>query len=506
MSEEVCGEMGFFLRAKDRKRLVRTSIYGTIIVLLALPSVLITLYTYPCQDDFHYAFFAKETMAEGYNLLHMAIYWMIRYYKTFSGCYTSSFLGFFVSGLINCSIWGIRIFEFFSALCFYFTLYVFVYAFAFKAMGFMREKVLPLYCLVLALYNCVIYYVWQEAFYWFITSVQYLLILSFIVLGTSLFILALYEEKGKRKTVLFILASVLGFLGSGGTLSIAAFCCSIYLLAAVWGIVEKEQLRASCGVMAVTLFGAILNGLAPGNYIRAGEKKTIADILYAGKMAIRYMIERWETFLKNPIFWIIMILLCMVVCSARREPGQYRFRLPGVFILALFGFVSGIIFPTTLGYSYETYKVLMRGNFISDTAFYLYIFFGIFYLRGWLDRKYEGVCEKLVNRDTVCIAAFLIAALLVHDRNGMKQIPFIREYQELLSGKYTEYSDFCVDIYRQIEMSESEVAEVHTEFVEDITCLINPQLYEGWYDPEVEYANQSIARYYGKKAAYIFYD
>lgn len=499
------------LREEDRekmvsKKFIRTSIYVLIVVLLALPSVLITLYAYPCQDDFHYAYFAAETMSEGHSLLYTAIYWMIRYYKTFSGCYTSSFLGFFVSGLIDCSIWGIRIFELCSALCFYLVLYVFVYAFAYKVMRFGREKVLPLYCLLLALYNCVIYYVWHEAFYWFITSIQYLLILSFIVMGTSLFILALYEENRKIRRVFLILAAILGFLGSGGTLSIAAFCCSIYLIAAFWGIAERRQLKASCAVMLVTISGAMLNGLAPGNYIRAGESKTVADILYAGKMSVRYMIERWETFARNPVFWIIMILLCVSVCSAKRDQGRYNFRLPGVFVIFLFGIVSGIVFPTILGYSYETYRVLMRGNFVSDTAFFLYIFFGIFYFKGWLDRKYAGICEKIINRDTICIAAFFIVMLLVHDRNGLKQIPFIREYQELATGKYAEYSNFCVNIYRQIDESDGEVAEVHTDFVEDVTCLINPQLYEGRYDPEVEYANTAIARYYGKKAAYIFYN
>lgn len=491
---------------KYHAKYIKKIMYAFLAFILVLPSIVITLYTYPCQDDFSYAFHAREMMAEGHSLLYTAIVWTIKYYKTFCGCYTSSFLGFFVSGIVNCDLWGIRVFELCSALFFYFSLYIFIYAYAYKVMGFVREKVLPLYCILLAFFNGLIYYVWQEAFYWFITSVQYLLISSFIILGTSLFVLMLYEENKKRKTIFFVAASVLGFLGSGGTLSIAAFCCSVYFVAAMWAIAEKKQVKQACIIMGIALFGAILNGLAPGNYIRAGEKKGIGKIVFAVKMSVRYAIERWETFIKNPIFWILMILLCLVVFSCKRQEGRCSFRMPGMFILFLFGTVSGIIFPAILGYSYETYRILMRGNFISDTAFYLYIFIVVFYIKGWLDKKYKGICEKIINRDTIYITGFLIILLLVLDRNDWKQIPFIREYQELAAGKYEEYSAFCVDIYEQIKACDSEVAEVHTDFVEDITCLINPQLYEGWYDPETEYANQSIARFYGKQAVYIYYD
>lgn len=47
-------------------------------------------------------------------------------------------------------------------------------------------------------------------------------------------------------------------------------------------------------------------------------------------------------------------------------------------------------------------------------------------------------------------------------------------------------------IFQKDRKNDGEIAEVYTDFVEDITCLINPQLYEGWYDPEEEYANQTI--------------
>lgn len=476
------------------------------VLILTIPSLMITRYVYPCQDDFHYAFYAQETMAEGHGLFYMAMKWTIHYYKTFCGCYTSSFLGYFISGIINCDLWGIRIFEFCSLLLFYGALYLFVYAVSHKLMGFARERVLPFYCVLLAMLNGLIYYGWHEAFYWFITSIQYLMITSLILLGIAAFSFGLCEETGRKKTLFCIAASVHGFLGSGGTLSIAAFCCALYLLVALWGIADRREWKASSLIMGITLLGAIINGVAPGNYLRAGEAQTITDVIYAGKMSVKYAIERWETFAENPVFWIIMILLFAFVFSAERQQSKFDFKLPGLFVLVLFGFVSGIIFPAMLGYGYDVYEILMRGNFISDTAFYLYIFMGTLYIKGWLDRKYHTVSPKIVNRDTVWIGCFLLAALLVFERDDWDRIPFIAQYRELSAGMFAEYSDFCVDIYRQIEESDQDIVEIHTDYVEQQVCLIGPQFFEGWYDPEEEYANRTIARFYGKRAVYIYYN
>lgn len=77
-----------------RKRIGKIVLMG-IAVILVLPSILITLYSYPCQDDFHYAVEAKELLNQGYNLFTMSIARMVEYYVGFTGCYTSSFLGHF---------------------------------------------------------------------------------------------------------------------------------------------------------------------------------------------------------------------------------------------------------------------------------------------------------------------------------------------------------------------------------------------------------------------------
>lgn len=475
-----------------------------IAVFLILPSIMITLYSYPCQDDFHYAFYARELMNQGHDIFTMSIIKTVEYYLTFTGCYTSSFLGYFCSGIINCNIWGIRIFELLSLIIFYIALYIFLYSFSCKVMQFERKKILSLYCLLLACFNCLINYSDHDDFYWFITSIQYLFICSLILFGVSFFIYCIYERDQKKRRISLILACILGFAGSGGTLSIAAFCCELFALVFLWGFFVQKCRKVSCIGMGVTMVGAIINGIAPGNYIRDGKPITIGRVLYAGVQSFRYTLERWETFIKNPVFWIIIVFLVVVLGKCRCKEEKYNYKYPLLFIFVLFCLVAGIIFPTILGYGYDCYLILNRGNFISDMAFYLFIFLALFYVKGWIDCKYPTAFKLSVNRDGVICIVVLVTALLILNRGKWLEVPFVKNYCDLASGKVIEYSEYCIGIYNEIAESQDKVVEIYREEVKDKTCMMNPQFFVGWYDYEKEYANRTIARFYEKDAVYLY--
>ena len=488
------------------KRFMRSLLYGIVAIILVLPSLVITQYSYPCQDDFTYASCAQNLLSQGYNLLTMSLKMTVEYYKTFTGCYTSSFLGHFFSGLINCQIRGIRAFEFCSLIIFYISLLLLVYVIACKIMQWKKREVLPLYCLVLALFNGLIYYSDHDDFYWFITSVQYLLISSMILIGFSLAIYGCYLEDRKKRTLVITLSALLGFLGSGGTLSIAAFGCSLYVISFVWGFFVRKKKREAIIVMTTTLVGAILNGIAPGNYIRAGEPVTTGVLINAVIKSARYTLERWETFLHNPVFWIIVTAMVVFIfhCEGDSSKIRFKFMLPLVFIFVLFGFVAGIIFPTILGYGYECYIILNRGNFISDTAFYIFLLLALLYVRGWVHEKYPQIEKIYQNRDVKVCVILLIVCMLVMNRNDMLNIPVIKEYVDWSKGEYRKYSDYCMGIYQEIAQSDDDIVEIYVNKVEDMTCMMNPQFYEGYYNPDEEYANRTIADFYGKSAVYVY--
>lgn len=489
---------------KDKIKTNRKNIFWYVVmIILILPSLAITWYSYPCQDDFDYARKGREMLAQGYNLFTMSMTKVIVWYKTFVGAYTSTFLGYFFSSIINCNIWGIRIFEFVSAIIFYGALYCFVRAFFQKLMGFAKEKVLPCYCLVLSCFWGLIGYSDHDDFFWFITSIQYLLISSFILLGASMLINAYYEENAVKKKIYMILSAVLGFLGSGGTLSIAALCCAIYLLAASWGVFVRKQPAAACIGIGAAFAGAVINGFAPGNYVRDGQPVTMGRLVHAVIQSFRYTLERFEIIVKNPVFWIIMICFVLFLFTCTSQDIKFRFPCPILFIGFLFCLIAGIMFPTMLGYGYEVYVIMNRGQFISDMTFYLFLFLALLYVRGWVVQKYH-VNKITWNKDAVLLFGILIIFLLVTDRYAIRTIPVIKGYTDWLSGKCREYEEFCTGIYEEIAESDKDIVEIHRKPVQDTTYMMNPQFYIGQYDPEEEYANRTIATYYGKTAVWLY--
>lgn len=87
--------LGRVMKDKSKEKILQRIIYLLIVATMTLPSIIITLYAYPVQDDFGYAYHAKETMKKGHGLLYTSFAYTIKYYKTFCGCYTSSFWGYF---------------------------------------------------------------------------------------------------------------------------------------------------------------------------------------------------------------------------------------------------------------------------------------------------------------------------------------------------------------------------------------------------------------------------
>lgn len=489
---------------KDRVEMIRKNIFWyAVMMILILPSLAITWYSYPCQDDFDYARYGREMLDQGYNLFTMSMAKVIVWYKTFVGAYTSTFMGYFFSGIINCNIWGIRIFEFISAVVFYAALYRFVRVFFHRIMGFDKEKALPCYCLVLSCFWGLIGYSDHDDFFWFITSIQYLLISSFILFGASMLTSAYYEENTGKKKIYMMVSAVLGFLGSGGTLSIAAFCCAIYLLVALWGVLVKRQLTTACIGIGSSFVGAVINGLAPGNYARDGQAISLGRLAHALIQSFRYTFERFEIIVKNPVFWIIMICFMLFLFTCTSQDINFCFPCPILFISFLFCLTTGIMFPTMLGYGYEVYVIMNRGQFISDMALYLFMFLALLYVKGWIGRKYH-VDKIMWNKDAVLLFGILIIFLLVTDRYAIGTIPVVKGYTDWIGGKCREYEEFCVGIYEEIEESDEDIVEIHRKPVQDTTYMMNPQFYIGQYDPEGEFANRTIAAYYGKTAVWLY--
>lgn len=481
----------------------RTFLKNAVVILIAIismiPSLIFCRYTYPVQDDFHYAYHARLLFEEGYNLFSMAWIKTVDYYLTFTGCYTSSYFGHFFSGIVQCNLVGIQIFCFISMILFYGALYLCMLGITRYIFKINQFKSNCIYCLLIFCFTGLIYYAENEDYYWFITSVQYLLITTCILVGIFCYIKGLAEDK---KSYLAF-AGVLGFLGAGGALNIAAMCFLLFAFVTFWGIYVLKKIRTVMPVFSVVLAGGLINGLAPGNYIRYGKPVTVQALLEAVINSYGYTFLRIGEYLKNPVF--VFILLALVIGLFLWKPDEELFecRLPLLFTAICITTIVIVIFPVMLGYNWETYLVTCRSNFISDTIIFLNFFVVFMYWRCWLYKKSDKciIPPQIGILSIICLTVFSCIVL-----NGMwkKGTAFYRQIAELKAGYPQEYAAYWIEVYEEIEKSDDDLVIIYREkILEDKTCLINPVFAVGEYDYENSPLNRSIANFYGREAIFL---
>lgn len=475
-----------------------------IVLLLAfvsmIPSLTLCRYTYPVQDDFHYAYHARLLLDEGYNLFSMAWAKTVDYYLTFVGCYTSSFFGHFFSGIIQCNPEGIQWFCLISMMLFYIALYFCIKGITRYIFSIDLFKCNCIYCLLIFCFTGLIYYAENEDYYWFITSVQYLLITTCILNGVYLYIKGLYTDK----KIYLLEASILGFLGAGGALNIAAMCFLFTSYVMIWGVFILKKRKPAIIVWMTVLVGGIINGIAPGNYIRHGEPVTIPAILVAVIDSCRYTFIRIYEYLKNPLF--VFILLALVIGLLLWNPSNITFkcRFPIIFTAIGVVTIAIVIFPVMLGYGWDTYLIICRSNFISDTVIFILFFITLIYWRCWL---YSYNDKIILSRKIGIVTLFCLTVFSCIILNGMwkKGTAFYRQVVELKNGIPQEYAAYWIDVYEEIDESKDDIVVLYREKIaEDKTCLIDPQFAVGEYDYKNSPLNRSIAEFYGKEAVFLF--
>lgn len=487
-----------------RNRIVQL-LLGAGIVIMCLPILICTLYTYPVQDDFFNTWNVRMTMREGHTAFGAALLMALRGWKNYSGYYFSLFLTYFSDALVQCNIWGIRLCQFVMAGLFYATVFLFIRTMVVKVFRYEKEKALPIAFLFFFCLTSLIYFGEHEDFLWFCASVIYLIPMIFILTGCVCMVYALETEKRRY----MILPMLLGFFGGGAVLNIAAFGCILFVMTAYWGIVVKHKVKDSIVMCAPMLIGGFVNVIAPGNFVRKGGMEN-GEVLGAVVGTVEYVWERLKMFLfQYPLSTVVFIALLIFVLCIPLGELTYKFYVPLLFTIVMFAEVCIVVYPVVLGYGLDVYRLMDRSNFISDFVIFFTAFLTIFYWRGWLAVRLSDFTVKK-NLRLVAAAGILIlfaGAFGWSFRNG--RIASLRLGRELLHGEISAYAEWNVSVIEAIEkgLKESEeknIIEIFTTPMEDSTCLENPKLTYGYYDPEETWANASMARFYEVDAVYIY--
>lgn len=327
------------------------------------------------------------------------------------------------------------------------------------------------------------YEAYTGVYLWYTGAMAYLLPAIFLLLALALL---LYGRR-RGRPVCFVFSAVLAFLTSGCSLEAAGLGCATLLLLLVLEYLKEQRLVGPFfAVFLSALAGALLNALAPGNFVRHEEFGGGLDLFGAALNSLRFLYRQVLWLLGGtsfPVFLVLALLLGVFICK-RLSPAALT--LCGIAALAT---PVITIFPVLLGYNWNGESMANRSMFLFDAS-----------IEAWglamaaLLGSQLSACGRLPGRRKVCIAASALAVvgmcLLGGGPTECKPVVFT---QNLLNGSIEHYSSEWRRIYDYVaDYGEGDVVVTIPVPEETAGCAIAG--FTGWIGNQ---QNTKLAEYYG---------
>jgi len=459
--------------------------------LISIPHILLAGYSVPGVDDFS-CINAVEIYRANHTYLVSAILYTRDTYLTWQGTYTGELL----MGLepsVRDSYTLLRLILILSVVLFVAGTLFLSFTIASRFFGLSRN--LSWTIALIAEFISFNISASGELFSWYTGASVYTFPIIAYLFALSFSILSYYE--GKR--LYAVLAALLGFIGSGGSLMVVGFgCASFMVLVLIYAYVIKPK-KSNCKrfislvvPFLITVIGALICVAAPGNYIRQGGSMHIPQsFFYSGVNIITHV-----------CFMIMHYLLpvCMVICFVIGFVAVRRVITKETIFLGVLGFcfiTTAAVFPVILGYDsycFEAYTNSDRVLYFADyiiclLSLILALILGSF-VRSVL-QKYDFDVKKLsVKTMPVIIIVFMLLSngIVQNFLNGMT----MKTLDDLMNRRIQIVSSSYEDIYNEISM-QGEGADVK------VSRPVNPYtvMYAPGYALDSEYfGNVEVAKYY----------
>jgi hypothetical protein len=296
----------------------------------------------------------------------------------------------------------------------------------------------------------------------------------------------------------------LAFLASGGSLNVV--CADLSWLIAVV-ILKREEFVKDKKIAipaAVSFVGALINGLAPGNYKRAERdlKEGHSTFFDALRDTFKCIISE-DMFLFTSAVFILMLLLAFVIFTIYKVKvleGKVTV-LNLVIVLVGTWFVRYFtMFPVCFGYHVDEVINMRTASSYEIVAKFMY-FLVVAVLAQFLSEKFEGKTDRIA---TGVLAVGVLLALIFHSalsediKSGMSYI----SYNDYKTGALQENYAAREYILASLSLTEQgSDAVVYVRPYRPADCTYGMGLGEG---PD-EWVNKSAAGFYDLNTVTVVY-
>lgn len=449
-------------------------------------------YTVLSGDDFSHGNDVGEFHTGFWSYLLASFRFAGQRYMTWQGTYFSMFLQALLSPINQFGLTQLRCVMFVNSLLFFGSLLYFLIVFMKR--NEVKDPLVKCVFITAVIFVVCGYDAYNQVFLWFSGSTSYSFPLSVLFIALSHYI----QTDLSDKKAYLISAVLLGFLAMGGTLMIAGMGCYAALLMLAYRFLRDRKICAKDLLVFLTwLSGAVINTVAPGNYVRHSWIDDGMHPLRSLKYAFSLTDRRWQFLTSmNFAFLIVVVFACSLYISSNRKKDYLKI---AVSILGLLTPVVAV-FPMALGYSID--KLPNRCAFIIDMG----IMFSSFYCAFTMGE----FCKALLDRSSVRVvlinAALLGVICVLLDGYGLSDFKTMHLASQLHRGEFQDHFNVCRDFLEMLdeypEGSEVRINEHDVPYEIDNCrnfCLFPEDDSDYWI-------NREVAKYYGLKSITIYSD
>lgn len=471
-----------------RMRFITIIMLISAIIAVVIPIIVASSMSFYRGDDFADVGRIWDNRKNIVELFRDSLHYAKRIFLSWQGNYFSMFMYILIHPLLGAGLPQLRVIMVINSVLFAIGLSIFIWS-------IFKQEIISIRCRLILIFCCLLgilgFEVWYQAFYWYTGAIVYTFPLSLAMIALAIILLS-------DKKLYYVLAGVLLFCASGGSLAVAAIECYWLLLVIVSRILKKNVRKKDYILFFVAVAGAVANSLAPGNFARhsmiddSGLHLFRAIIFSCNETVIT---GEW-LFLDTPFIIIAIVVFFIGVFAGKRKNVDAAYLWVMIGLSALTPIIT--YFPVCLGYSSGGGP--NRCRFILTFAFVIsaisIFFFGGQILSARIQTGY---------RREVIIMLLLLLIIMPIKKEGWKfssLIPY-RTLMKLTEGSIQSCYRGANEIYDAIREDKNEDVFIFTlpisvdEFLsmdikEDPNYLINTECANYFGKNSVQYVSQPV--------------
>ena len=333
-----------WMREKITKDHISEAIAWLVILAIAMPICVASAYVFLRADDFVEGILKIRGNGSFFQLMIYAFNFAKESWLNWAGAYFSKVMEALLHPInAGNELMQLKLVMSGNTLLFMFSFGLFMYA---LAKSNIEKHHLRMWFVIGGYIGVLGFQAWYEALYWYTGAVVYSLPLSMFFLAFAILML----EK-RESIVRDIITGIFLFCGAGGHLPVVGAGCWILIIIIINQYFHEQKFKRKYLVLLfITVTGALMNVLAPGNYVRQDAQEGGVYLFRSMVWSFDFMIRncKW-LFLETPFILLVLVVFLIGVAEGKREKVNAAYVKVMVILSALTPWIVG--YPVCLGYA-----------------------------------------------------------------------------------------------------------------------------------------------------------